>query len=313
MQYHRAFGPRLTLFVTCLLLVAGFASPAVAQDGSTDISFTVSAYTCEQDPGTVSVAAGNIPGDCVPTAGVSFTVATDDGSFSDVCTTDDSGNCSVMVPNEATVTVTEDTSTAPANTAPRENPITTEAVTEFAGALFINLPTGAPSAPEQIEFRISKYTCDTDPGDVSVAAGNIPDDCIPTSGVAFAVTAADGSAVGSCTTDDSGLCIVKVPNEAIVTVTEDTTTSPAGTAPRENPITTQAVTEFAGALFINLPTGGETPTQVPVEPTAPVELPNTGAGTTSTTPDSGVGMVFLAVTAAAACGAVGMAVRRQSS
>ncbi len=139
MQYHRAFGPRLTLFVTCLLLVAGFASPAVAQDGSTDISFTVSAYTCEQDPGTVSVAAGNIPGDCVPTAGVSFTVATDDGSFSDVCTTDDSGNCSVMVPNEAMVTVTEDTSTAPANTAPRENPITTEAVTEFAGALFINL------------------------------------------------------------------------------------------------------------------------------------------------------------------------------
>ncbi len=111
-----------------------------------------------------------------------------------------------------------------------------------------------------------------------MAAGNIPDDCVPTSGVAFAVTAADGSAVGSCSTDDTGLCIVRVPNEAIVTVTEDTTTSPAGTAPRENPITTQAVTEFAGALFINLPTGGETPTQVPAEPTTPVELPNTGAG-----------------------------------
>jgi hypothetical protein len=114
-------------------------------------------------------------------------------------------------------------------------------------------------AQEQIDFTIGKFTCPTDPGNVSLAAGNIPDECDPSAGVAFTVAMTDGTEIGSCTTDSSGICKVQVPNEATVTATEDVSTAPAGYAPRENPITTQAVTEFAGALFINLPT-----TQPPV-------------------------------------------------
>lgn len=147
---------------------------------------------------------------------------------------------------------------------------------------------GEPLPPEQITFRISKYTCPEDPGNVSVAAGNIPASCAPTAGVGFSVAAQDGTQIGTCTTDGTGVCSLQVPNEATVTVTEDTTTAPAGYAPRENPITTQAVTEFAGALFINLPVSAPPPTVVPTAaPTAPapsggvITLPSTGSGPAS--------------------------------
>lgn len=136
------------------------------------------------------------------------------------------------------------------------------------------------STPEPlITFRVSSYTCPTDPGNVSVAAGNIPDSCTPDADLTYHLTAADGTALGSCTTDANGLCALEVPNEVTVTVTQDT--PPTGTAPRENPITTQAVTEFAGALFINLPTAAETPV---TEPT----LPNTGSGPATSTPGYGI-------------------------
>jgi hypothetical protein len=106
---------------------------------------------------------------------------------------------------------------------------------------------------EVIDFTIGKFTCPTDPGNVSLAAGNIPDECDPTAGVSFTLALDDGTEIGSCTTDASGICKIQAPNEAMVTATEDISTAPAGYAPRENPISTQAVTEFAGALFINLP------------------------------------------------------------
>jgi hypothetical protein len=152
----------------------------------------------------------------------------------------------------------------------------------------------AVSAQQEITFRISKYTCSQDPGNVSTAAGNIPDYCTSTAGVAFTVTGEDGSVIGSCTTDDTGLCSLSVPNEATVTVTEDETTGPAGYAPRENPITTQAVTEFAGALFINLP--------------VTTELPDTGAGVMAPAADAAlVGAIVTTVL----CGALALAVRRR--
>jgi hypothetical protein len=121
----------------------------------------------------------------------------------------------------------------------------------LAGFVATDTPSGAQ---QMIDFTIGKFSCPTDPGNVSLAAGNIPDTCDPSSGVSFTVTMTDGTVIGSCTTDASGICKVQVPNEATVTATEDVSTAPAGFTPRENPITTQAVTEFAGALFINLPT-----------------------------------------------------------
>jgi len=151
------------------------------------------------------------------------------------------------------------------------------------------------SAQEEITFRIAKFTCSREPGNVSLAAGNIPDYCDPTSGVAFTVTAEDGTTIGTCTTDDTGLCSLSVPNEATVTVTEDETTGPAGYVPRENPITTQAVTEFAGALFINVPEAGG--------------LPDTGAGTAASSIEYGM---IGALTAAVLCGSLALSVRRRT-
>lgn len=150
------------------------------------------------------------------------------------------------------------------------------------------------SAQQEITFRIAKFTCSQDPGRVSLAAGNIPDYCTPESGVAFEVTGEDGSVIGSCTTDATGLCSLSVPNEATVTVTEDETTGPVGYAPRENPITTQAVTEFAGALFINLPVGNG--------------LPDTGAGPTAPASDA---LLIGTVMATVLCGSLAFLIRRR--
>ena len=47
--------------------------------------------------------------------------------------------------------VTEDIGTIPAAYAPRENPIATEVRTEFAGALFVNLPVSPPVLTFAIE------------------------------------------------------------------------------------------------------------------------------------------------------------------
>jgi hypothetical protein len=127
-------------------------------------------------------------------------------------------------------------------------------------------PTGAQD--QMIDFTIGKFTCPTDPGSVSLAAGNIPDECDPTAGVSFTVAMDDGTEIGSCTTDDSGF------------------------EPRENPISTQAVTEFAGALFINLPV-----TQPPV----------VGVGTTAERPggsDSNLELTMLLSLALAVMGIV---------
>lgn len=151
MQRSRTPSAQLLFVLASLLLITGFASPAAfAQQPTEEITFRISKYACDRDPGNVSPAAGNIPDYCDPTAGVTFTVETEDGSFTGSCTTESSGMCSLMVPNEATVTVTEDLTTAPDLTVPRENPITTQAVTEFAGALFINLP--APRGDEPTDL-----------------------------------------------------------------------------------------------------------------------------------------------------------------
>jgi hypothetical protein len=122
----------------------------------------------------------------------------------------------------------------------------------------------APAEVTLLDFRIAAFTCPSDPGDVSLAAGNIPETCAPTVGAAFTVAGADGAQLASCAADADGICVVQLPNEAAVTVTEDVTTLPTGYAPRENPIATEVRTEFAGALFINLPIA---PPTLAIEPT----------------------------------------------
>lgn len=123
--------------------------------------------------------------------------------------------------------------------------------------------------PQEIDFRIFKVNCEEDPGDdIPPIIEQIPEGCEVAAGVDFTVSDTDGNEIASCTTDDGGLCIVQVPNEAEVVVEEDESTGEEGFSPLENPIETTAVTEFAGAQFINV--------RDPQEP-AP-ELPDTGSG-----------------------------------
>ena len=87
-----------------------------------------------------------------------------------------------------------------------------------------------------------------------------------------------------------------------MTVTEDTTTAPAGTTPRQNPITTQAVTEFAGALFINMPApGGD----------EPADLPATGVGVAAAERDES--LIVSALAATMLSGSAALLIRRRAA
>lgn len=111
----------------------------------------------------------------------------------------------------------------------------------------------AVAQPQEIDFRILKVNCEEDPGDdIPPISERIPEGCEAAEGVAFTVSDTDGTEIASCTTDDGGLCIVQVPDGAEVVVEEDVTTGDPDFSPLENPITTTAVTEFAGAQFINV-------------------------------------------------------------
>jgi uncharacterized protein YgiM (DUF1202 family) len=159
MRFSGTPGKRFNLLLALFFLITNFATPAVFADHGEPINFFVSAYTCQTDPVDVSVAPGNIPGDCSPTTGVWFTVATDVGASSGGCTTDGTGQCGVMVPHNATVTVTEDTTTL-VDVAPRANPIVSQAVSEPASVTFINLPVAPIS--QQSESALTEEPTPTE-------------------------------------------------------------------------------------------------------------------------------------------------------
>lgn len=160
---------------------------------------------------------------------------------------------------------------------------------------FLTPLASAQDAPDEITFRINAYSCEKDPGDISPVADNIPDYCDPAAGVAFDVALEDGTSVGACTTAADGMCMLQAPNEATVVVTQDTSTAPVGTTPRENPVTTKVVTEFAGAIFVNLP---ET-----------TELPDTGVGPLEHT--AGMSLFAIVLCAALMSGSAAVLVRRR--
>jgi hypothetical protein len=114
----------------------------------------------------------------------------------------------------------------------------------LALAALASLAGGANAGTQvpQIDFRILKLDCAEDPG--QVPDGVTPEGCTPVEGVSFTIDVEDGDTL-SCTTNDEGRCQVQVPSEANVIVTEDESTGTEGYTPRENPIETQAVTEFA--------------------------------------------------------------------
>jgi hypothetical protein len=118
-----------------------------------------------------------------------------------------------------------------------------------------------------LDFRIAAFNCPDDPGNVSMAAGNIPDACEPAAGAFFTVTDLGGIWQAECTAGDDGLCTVQLPDGLAVLVSEDESSIAAGYVPRDNPIATEVRTEFAGALFINLPSAQPADMTLVVNPT----------------------------------------------
>lgn len=128
---------------------------------------------------------------------------------------------------------------------------------------------GEEPVDDLLDVSIFVLTCDIDPGVTSPAQGNFPPEtCGLTPGAFLTIESTDGTYFETCSTDDEGLCIASAPNEAELVITLDESTIPPAYAPRENPITTLAVTEFAGAVFVNLPIA---------EPTEIAEVPEPAA------------------------------------
>jgi len=111
----------------------------------------------------------------------------------------------------------------------------------------------AASAAAQLEFRVIKVACPGLPSFEPSTGRGIPPECTPAGGVSFTIRDTAGTILATCTTNEQGICVVSLPEGITVVVTEDVSTAPPGTVPLRNPITTQVLTEFAGAGFVNLP------------------------------------------------------------
>ena len=111
----------------------------------------------------------------------------------------------------------------------------------------------AASAAAQLEFRVIKAACSGMPSFEPSTGRGIPPECTPAGGVSFTIRDTAGAILATCTTNEQGICIVTLPEGITVVVTEEVSTAPPGTVPLRNPITTQVLTEFAGAGFVNLP------------------------------------------------------------
>lgn len=168
-----------------------------------------------------------------------------------------------------------------------------------AGGLATLQFTAAAQA-EMIEFRIVKVNCEADPGDdVPPISELLPEGCEFAEGVFFNLSdPVTGNSLGECTTDENGRCTVMVGEGLEVTVEEDVTTGDPDFSPLENPITTTAVTEFAGAQFINV--------RDPEKPVA--ELPDTGTGDGAMSSATGLASTIAVLAVVLALG--GVLVRR---
>lgn len=148
--------------------------------------FPVYAVTCDEDPGEVPNPIGQQypPDGCVPAEGVAIAAATEDGTPLDTCATDDRGFCTVAVPIETPIVLTQDPATAPDGYAPREGSLAEEFRGEFSAAVFVNLPAGTPPAQGTVgSFDVRALACPTDYDGVDYAS-----DCTaPREGVTFAL------------------------------------------------------------------------------------------------------------------------------
>ncbi len=143
---------------------------------------------------------------------------------------------------------------------------------------------------ETVPLPITKFDCTANPGDAAINAvleGGTPAGCTRAADVRFSVAADDGTPVGVCRTDASGICAVEVLIGATVVITEDVATGTPGFVPVYNPIEVVVNPQSeAFAVFVNLPAGGTDddddqgsgPTPRPGQAGGVTRLPSTGAG-----------------------------------
>ena len=143
---------------------------------------------------------------------------------------------------------------------------------------------GSP-AVNMLDFTIGVMNCETETDFRRSDQTSLPAGCMAGAGITVTVSLTDGTAVGSCTTDDSGGCTIEAPDGAEVTVSEDETTIPAGYVPQENPVSATVATEFAGAELANVLQSNNatasTPATEPTQDTLPGRTAGIYAGTCS--------------------------------
>lgn len=244
--------------------LASPATPSAARPGGPDgPSFPVYVLDCAApvpEPVPIPPTDAFPPAGCEPGGGVAVIVETEDGVALGRCTTGDDGSCTVPIPVDRpvpAVVARQDGRTVRDGYEPTQVEIREEIVGEYSAAAFVNVPT---AGPESSPFPVYAATCPAEPEPASPFAGRFPPEgCLATQGMTVVVTLRDGSEVGACTIDAEGRCRVEVPFAATVIVTADASTLPPEYAPRQNPITTRVITEFAGAVFVNLPGPAGTP------------------------------------------------------
>lgn len=139
--------------------------------------YPVTAYLCDTDPGNWSPYSGReIGGGCEPSPGIRFNVTAQiDPTYSEVCTTGDTGTCYLQnapyLADEAVLlTITEDVSSLPDGYAPRENPVSGGNYTEFRGTTFINILT-TDARSSAVPASTEQLTAETDGSTAAIYAG----------------------------------------------------------------------------------------------------------------------------------------------
>jgi uncharacterized surface anchored protein len=253
-----------------------------------NVGFPVYKLDCQTDPGDVSAAdlfadPAYAPDGCVRVAGVAFEVTIDGEPLPAQFVTSADGSFQLSVQVFASVSVTEDLSTATPGYLPREATLTIDNVPAEGvdGLVFVNLAQDG-------HLRLVKYVCKTekpratefeitDPTGITLAGGKDDrhDKCWLGANVAFTITGGSLTQPLKVTTDRNGAINIGL-RAGTYTIVEDATGATAEFTIVPNGTTVIKVTNYK---VIEHPTPEPTPTK-PAKPTPePVtDLPNTGAG-----------------------------------
>ncbi|MGC4105863.1 MAG: hypothetical protein QM753_05815 [Thermomicrobiales bacterium] len=212
------------------------AAPIATMTPASSSSSNTSTARTSAMPLTIrATSCDNAQDGCWDEVGARFKVKTEDGAPVGECTLEaepgkNAASCSVAVPADTIVIVTEDVTTITPGFAPRSNPIRFDTgVAPDAACVDCHWGPSFSHGPKPEDASGMTGT-----KEMMIWAG--PNDA----GVHFTVTTEDGEYVGECTLDgpvmERTYCSIPVPLGTVVIVTEDVGTLAPGLAPESNPI-----------------------------------------------------------------------------